>query len=75
MAVKFCAHCEAFYCNDCVEQHNSILSHHPIEDVLSDQVAKELPTEVCREHMKTIDLYCKQHDQLGCSTCMALDHR
>ncbi|XP_060608430.1 uncharacterized protein LOC132760470 [Ruditapes philippinarum] len=34
------------------------------------------PTERCDRHShKHIDMYCQNHDNVGCSTCMAVDHR
>ncbi|KAL4219400.1 hypothetical protein ACF0H5_021980 [Mactra antiquata] len=36
----------------------------------------ELPTERCCNHKaKVLDMYCQKHDQVGCCTCMATDHR
>ncbi|XP_060572789.1 uncharacterized protein LOC132730791 [Ruditapes philippinarum] len=35
-----------------------------------------LPTERCPIHsIKLVDMYCKDHDEVGCTTCMALKHR
>ncbi|XP_060597595.1 uncharacterized protein LOC132751456 [Ruditapes philippinarum] len=34
------------------------------------------PEERCDRHShKHIDMYCQNHDNVGCSTCMAVDHR
>jgi hypothetical protein len=35
-----------------------------------------IPTERCAVHeTKIIDMYCQKHDDVGCTTCMTLDHR
>jgi hypothetical protein len=28
-----------------------------------------------RQSHKDIDMYCQNHDSVGCSTCIAVDHR
>ena len=34
------------------------------------------PTERCDRHSHHfIDMYCQNHDEVGCGTCMAMDHR
>ncbi|XP_053390770.1 uncharacterized protein LOC128553622 [Mercenaria mercenaria] len=35
-----------------------------------------VPTERCSTHeTKILDMYCGNHDEVGCTTCMALNHR
>ncbi|XP_053374059.1 uncharacterized protein LOC123532975 [Mercenaria mercenaria] len=35
-----------------------------------------VPTERCeRHHLKTVDMFCQNHDIVGCGTCIAVDHR
>ncbi|XP_053390787.1 uncharacterized protein LOC128553637 [Mercenaria mercenaria] len=35
-----------------------------------------VPTERCCIHeIKIVDMYCGNHDEVGCTTCMALNHR
>ncbi|XP_053390769.1 uncharacterized protein LOC128553621 [Mercenaria mercenaria] len=35
-----------------------------------------VPTERCSIHeTKIVDMYCGNHDEVGCTTCMALSHR
>ena len=34
------------------------------------------PTEICDRHSHNhIDMYCLYHDNVGCSTCMEIDHK
>ncbi|XP_060574766.1 uncharacterized protein LOC132732372 [Ruditapes philippinarum] len=82
-ADKYCADCNDYYCSDCVKFHEDIpaLSGHKILD--NDQVKDgtsrtlpEIPTQRCERHgFKLVDKYCQSHDKVGCSTCMAIDHR
>lgn len=46
----------------------------------SPQQSSEIPpaalTEKCDEHSQhLIDKYCQTHDEVGCATCMEIDHR
>ncbi|XP_053397526.1 uncharacterized protein LOC128556416 isoform X2 [Mercenaria mercenaria] len=83
-AVKYCVECQGNCCQVCVDTHSRFptLKGHTLLDKSNCQTpgvpAKlpEVPTERCRIHtIKLLDMYCKDHDEVGCTTCMALDHR
>ncbi|XP_053373516.1 E3 ubiquitin-protein ligase Midline-1-like [Mercenaria mercenaria] len=82
-ADKYCVDCSDYYCSICVKFHEDIpaLSGHKILDKGQFQhgTSKELPmvpTERCDKHNhKPVDMYCQNHDDVGCSTCMAVEHR
>ncbi|XP_045159202.2 uncharacterized protein LOC123524767 [Mercenaria mercenaria] len=89
-AEKYCVECQDYYCLRCVNVHGDVpsLSRHNIFDkgqFPSESVherpgtGKALPlvlTERCNIHTHHfVDMYCQNHDDVGCGTCMALDHR
>jgi hypothetical protein len=82
-ADKYCADCHDYYCTDCVKFHEDIpaLSGHNILDKgqVNDGTSGTLPvipTQRCERHgFKPVDKYCQSHDNVGCSSCMAVDHR
>jgi hypothetical protein len=80
---KFCVECNDYFCLKCVKIHSKVplLVGHKVLD--KTQVTPGIRTGVrsaqgerCDRHShKHIDRYCQNHDNVGCSTCMALDHR
>ncbi|XP_053381899.1 uncharacterized protein LOC128549319 [Mercenaria mercenaria] len=82
-AAKFCVDCRDYYCSICVKFHDDVpaLSLHKILDKGQfqpgpGQVLQMVPTERCDKHShKHVDMYCQNHDDVGCSTCMAVDHK
>ncbi|XP_045196109.2 transcription intermediary factor 1-alpha-like isoform X1 [Mercenaria mercenaria] len=83
-AVKYCVQCQGYCCQTCVDTHRVFptLKGHTLVDKLnlkSQLVATELPvvpTETCSTHgIKILDMYCENHDVVGCTSCIALDHR
>jgi hypothetical protein len=81
---KYCVDCKDYFCITCVQVHGQVplCAHHKVLDksqVKSGSISKGLPrapTERCDRHShKHIDMYCQNHDNVGCSTCMAVDHR
>ncbi|XP_060584115.1 uncharacterized protein LOC132740270 [Ruditapes philippinarum] len=85
-AVKFCVECQEFFCPLCVDNHNSfsVLEGHSLLDKsqfgsLGGSAAPNappLPTERCSVHLtKLVDMYCANHDAVGCSICLNIDHR
>ncbi|XP_053396827.1 uncharacterized protein LOC128556286 [Mercenaria mercenaria] len=83
-AVKYCVQCQGYCCQTCVDTHRVFptLKGHTLVDKsnLNPQlIAAELPvvpTETCRTHgIKILDMYCENHDVVGCTSCIALDHR
>ncbi|XP_060560228.1 uncharacterized protein LOC132720194 [Ruditapes philippinarum] len=82
-ADKYCADCHDYYCSDCVKFHEDIpaLSGHKIldKDQVKDGISgifPEIPTQSCERHgFKAVDMYCQSHDNVGCSICMAVDHK
>ncbi|XP_060596101.1 uncharacterized protein LOC132750176 [Ruditapes philippinarum] len=85
-AVRFCVECQEFLCPLCVDNHNSfsVLTGHTLLDKsqfgsLGGSAAPNapaLPTERCKVHLtKLVDMYCANHDAVGCSICLNINHR
>lgn len=84
-AVKYCVECQDYYCKSCTDSlHNSLpaLRKHKLLDQTDfssssgQQNLPSVPTDRCKIHTtKLIDMYCKDHDEVGCTSCMTLDHR
>ena len=86
-ATNYCTVCDDKLCSECTFQHNKfkILSQHkivPVKEAASDQPSdingrvRFRLEEKCSIHgTKVVDRYCRNHDTVGCSACMALEHR
>ncbi|XP_045181032.2 E3 ubiquitin-protein ligase TRIM33-like [Mercenaria mercenaria] len=83
-AVKYCVECQGYCCRSCVDIHEDFpaLEGHQLLDksdfkstgITSD--LPDLPTLRCKIHtVKVMDMYCGNHDVVGCTSCMALTHR
>ncbi|XP_053402930.1 uncharacterized protein LOC128558110 [Mercenaria mercenaria] len=82
-AEKYCVDCGDYYCLTCVKVHDDVplLTGHKILgkgqfQSMSTGKQPPVPTERCDKHShKHVDMYCQNHDDVGCSTCMAIEHR
>ncbi|XP_060576728.1 uncharacterized protein LOC132734050 [Ruditapes philippinarum] len=79
-ADKYCVDCQDYYCSECLKLHETLpaLKSHKLLNTDEDKIGqlKMIPTEKCeRHHFKTVDMFCQNHDEVGCATCMATDHR
>jgi hypothetical protein len=80
---KFCVDCHDYFCINCVKIHSQVpvLGGHKVLDKsqVKSRNSKGLPrapVERCDRHShKHIDMYCQNHDNVGCSTCMTTNHR
>ncbi|XP_045206786.2 uncharacterized protein LOC123559031 [Mercenaria mercenaria] len=82
-AEHYCTDCHDYYCSKCVKYHDDIpvLSGHRILDkghfkTGTLQAIPVVPTERCERHsFKPVVMYCQNDDDVGCPTCMAVEHR
>ncbi|XP_060562256.1 uncharacterized protein LOC132721895 [Ruditapes philippinarum] len=80
---KFCVDCHDYFCINCVKIHSQVplcVGHKVLDkSQVNSGTSKGLPrapAERCDRHShKHIDMYCQNHDNVGCSTCMTIDHR
>ncbi|XP_053390772.1 uncharacterized protein LOC128553624 [Mercenaria mercenaria] len=83
-AVKYCVECQGYYCQSCADVMHMMpgVKGHTFLDKLNYKSSRlsaglpAVPTERCSIHeTKIVDMYCGNHDEVGCTTCMALNHR
>ncbi|XP_060588739.1 uncharacterized protein LOC132744138 [Ruditapes philippinarum] len=85
VAIKYCVDCTTYVCQECLNDHNKFaaLRKHQIVEITeanellgdTDQVQGKRSVE-CRSHDEHfIDRYCKGHDEVCCSLCVAVKHR
>ncbi|XP_053402802.1 uncharacterized protein LOC123539327 [Mercenaria mercenaria] len=83
-AEKYCVECQDYYCIPCTDTHKTfpLMRGHKLLDK-SDFSTRGLqsllpcfPTERCHIHKaKLLDMFCKNHDEVVCATCVAINHR
>lgn len=82
-ADKYCTDCLDYFCRECVKMHDLwpglsdhvILDRADIRHSINSTRVLQLPTQRCLDHQdKIVDMYCKTHHQVGCTTCIALYH-
>ncbi|XP_053396142.1 uncharacterized protein LOC128556155 isoform X2 [Mercenaria mercenaria] len=83
-AVKYCVECQGYCCQSCVDMHQAFpaIQGHKLLDkssfkrrILTTNLPS-VPTEICTIHeIKILDMYCGNHEVVGCTSCMALHHR
>ncbi|KAH3746480.1 uncharacterized protein LOC127847904 [Dreissena polymorpha] len=83
-ASSYCSDCKEKLCSGCSAQHRRflVLKTHKLvglEEAPKAEVVKVERiklTETCATHAnKLLDLYCRSHDQVACSACIALSHK
>ena len=79
----FCIECGEYFCTACIKYHNrfTMMKAHEVLDKAGmvtlgpQQHGPVLTTERCVIHRgNTIDTYCPVHEEVGCGTCIALNH-
>ena len=70
-AIIFCPECRIYMCNKCENLHSSLFKNHNTLKVNKD--IDILFTGFCNEknHPNKLEYFCKNHNQLCCSTCIA----
>ena len=81
LAEIYCQACDKFYCGECTKLHVQLFTKH-VTYGRTDMQEWPIPKEVkdfvmkCEEHPDNkIEVVCRDHDQLCCSTCRRLSHR
>ncbi|XP_053388637.1 uncharacterized protein LOC128551747 [Mercenaria mercenaria] len=80
----FCVDCQEYLCKNCYAYHQRIKAtkHHQLLDKgsMGKHTIQRKDSAVCIEKCtlhenKTIEFFCTQHDSLGCTDCITLNHR
>lgn len=85
MAVCKCMECQTYFCQACLKLHNKILKSHTLigqKDGNFEDVQKSLLErsrafkDPCDEHPEEVlKMYCRNHDLVCCTVCVAVHHR
>ncbi|KAH3828115.1 hypothetical protein DPMN_130066 [Dreissena polymorpha] len=82
LAQFFCQECSKCFCDNCVKLHKQLFVDH--ERVLDRGRVAQWPVsttaldrlEICSEHKeKKIQMFCEDHSELLCQTCISSQHR
>ena len=70
-AVYYCLECKIYICNKCENFHSKLFNGHHIYTL--DKNISEIFTGFCKEgnHYDKLEYFCKSHNQLCCSGCIA----
>ena len=70
-ANTFCQECKINMCNKCLTFHSNLFKNHHTYNLDSD--IKDIFTGLCQEqnHLIKLEYYCKTHNVLCCSSCIA----
>ena len=70
-AVYYCLECKIYICNKCESFHSKLFNGHHIYTL--DKNISEIFTGFCKEgnHYDKLEYFCKSHNQLCCSGCIA----
>ena len=87
-STSFCKDCNEKLCSQCVQFHKKfqVLRTHAIVNIVDHLAVKEAKkvekkkihkVDVrCKHHRgKLIEMYCPEHDEVGCKVCMAINHK
>ena len=87
-STNFCKECNEKLCQQCVQFHKKfqVLRSHAIiniAELLAVKQAKKAEKKQvpkidvrCKDHHgKLIEMYCPEHDDVGCKACMAINHK
>ena len=70
-AISYCADCNLYLCNKCLNMHLEYLETHHTYNL--DKNIQEIFTGLCKEenHKNQLQYYCKDHNLLCCSSCIS----
>ncbi|KAH3710262.1 uncharacterized protein LOC127857157 [Dreissena polymorpha] len=80
-AKAYCKKCDSCFCDQCVNLHSQLFQHHitngPKEmEKWPVAMATQEFLEICEVHKEeTLKLFCEDHSQVCCNTCILLSHR
>ncbi|XP_021378662.1 E3 ubiquitin-protein ligase TRIM9-like [Mizuhopecten yessoensis] len=78
-ATIWCKTCNVLFCDTCkLEYHDLIHEGCETVDVTGKggMVQRQVTKQVrCEKHTEKMDYYCEDHQILGCSRCITIDHR
>ena len=72
-AVYYCIECKIYMCNKCENFHSKLCKFHHKYTLDKNKTISEIFTGFCKEenHSDKLEYFCKNHNQLCCSGCIA----
>ncbi|XP_071146026.1 E3 ubiquitin-protein ligase TRIM71-like [Mytilus edulis] len=77
-AKRWCTNCEEGLCDDCEKVHrkSKISRNHKVISLEDYRKIENIPiSQVCDNHGKTFEWFCKTHDEVLCMVCVPLKHK
>ena len=87
-STSFCKDCNEKLCQQCVQFHKKfqVLRTHTIVNIVDHLAVKKAEKQEkkqvhkvdvrCKHHRgKLIEMFCPEHDEVGCKVCMAINHK
>ena len=75
-AVSFCSNCDAFICQECVDEHKShkLLRKHEMKPLqgMFEQGGKKEDLFKCSKYSKNCELYCHTCEEMICHKCRSI---
>ena len=70
-AINFCQECKIYMCPKCETMHSVLFANHKTLKVINDK--NDIFTGFCEieNHIKKLEYYCKDHNQLCCGLCIS----
>ncbi|XP_052231849.1 uncharacterized protein LOC127845155 [Dreissena polymorpha] len=81
VAKAYCKKCDACFCDQCVNLHNQLFQNHVTYGPKEKEkwpvaMATQEFLEICEVHTEEkLRLFCEDHTQLCCNTCILLSHQ
>ena len=71
--VYYCIECKIYMCNKCEIFHSKLCKFHHKYTLDKNKTISEIFTGFCKEenHSDKLEYFCKNHNQLCCSGCIA----
>ena len=77
-AIKYCPECDEYLCINCSRHHGrqKATKSHVLQDTNAAKQSLVVARIKCHNHSdRDIEMYCKTHDMVYCTMCIATDHR
>ena len=67
-AISYCNNCKKYFCGKCLTFHFDLFENHKLTDI--DKTIDESFFDICANHKIHFEFFCKNHNQLCCSSCI-----